>query len=84
MAINKLAEYKAIQDKIVQQLFDKATKVSEADIQKLIGKESSETEYHLEQLVAGKRIQLSNITSTGRSITAYIITAEGRKWVMEK
>jgi hypothetical protein len=84
MATSKLAEYKEIQDKIVKHLFEKAARVSEADIQKLVGKPTSETKYHLDQLLLSKRIHHDNISHKTYSETAYSITDTGRKWVMEQ
>jgi hypothetical protein len=85
MATNKLAEYKEIQDKIVRHLFDKALPVSQGDILKLIDKPTSETQYHIEQLLASKRIKHDDIPHEHGLVTpAFSLTEAGRKWVMEQ
>ena len=78
-----LAEYAKIQRTILQHLFDKGTRVSVADIEKLIGKGASETEYHIDQLRNRGHIAHDNYLSGGQSVRAYSITETGRKLIME-
>ena len=81
MEQNKLAEYKKLQTKILNHLFEKAQAVSVADVRKLIEKPDSETQYHLDQLNNEKVISYESIGE--RHAPGYKITEHGRKRVME-
>jgi hypothetical protein len=77
-------QYKEIQDKIVQHLFDEAKRVTKEDIVNLIKKPESESQYHLDVLCEKKLIEHDNIVGQHHSTPAFKITKEGRKYIMER
>ena len=78
-------EYKKIQGQILKHLFDKAKAEKFTEITALTKNPESEAQYHCDVLteqgfIAAQRVSIGG----GHTVAGYVITALGRKEVMEQ
>ena len=78
------AEYPQIQQSILQFLFDRARATTFGDIVKLVGKPESEARYHCDVLVSQRVIAGESVRVGSQIVGGYVITAAGRKRIMEQ
>jgi hypothetical protein len=77
-------EYKKIQRVILKFLFDSATLATLDEICSLTKKPKSEAEYHCDELRVAGLIGNAQKISGGALVRGFIITAKGRKEIMEQ
>lgn len=78
------SEYPKIQQAILQFLFDEAKATAFSAIVALINKPESETRYHCDVLATQQVIAGQNVKVGTQFVSGYVITAAGRKRIMEQ